>query len=52
MNAELKQLAEKIRETLDKLTDEERKDFLDSLPYCPFCGDHDARHSCQCMNDE
>ena len=42
-----------VREALEKMTDDERKEFFDKVTenYCTYCGSGNG-YQCHCMNDE
>lgn len=46
------ELRGRLIESLKSLKEEERVNFLLSLPFCKECGRDDAEGVCQCWNDE
>lgn len=46
------ELRGRLIDSLKTLKDDQRLDFLRSLPFCKECGCYDPKRICQCWNDE
>ena len=51
-NYTLDDLAKTVRNAVLHLTDDQRKEFLEALDFCRYCGSDTADGGCYCMRDD